>query len=47
MIVIKKEAKLPSKYKLFKIMFEPNNSLPKYKRHNHVILLKKGKLPQV
>ena len=46
-IVIKKEVKLPSKYKLFKIVFKPDNLLLKHKKYNYVIPLKKGKSSQV
>ena len=47
MIVIKKEAKLPSKYELFKIVFKPDNSLLKHRKHDYVIPLKEGKSPWV
>ena len=44
-IIIKKEAKLPNKYKLFKIIFELDNLLPKYRKYDHnIIPLKEGKL---
>ena len=46
-IIIKKEAKLPSKYELFKIIFKLDNSLLKHRKHDYVIPLEKGKLPQV
>ena len=39
----KKEAKLPSKYKLFKVIFKPDDSLPKHGKHDHVIPLEEGK----
>ena len=46
-IIIKKKAKLPSKYKLFKIVFKLNNLLSKYRKHDHIIPLKEGKLLQI
>jgi hypothetical protein len=36
---------LPKEYEQFKIVFEPDNLLPKYGKHNHVIPLIKGKEP--
>jgi hypothetical protein len=36
---------LLKEYKQFKIMFKPDNLLPKHRKHNHVIPLIKGKEP--
>jgi hypothetical protein len=36
---------LPKEYEQFKIMFEPDNLLPKYRKHDHVIPFIKGKEP--
>jgi hypothetical protein len=38
---------LLKEYEQFKIMFEPNNSLPRHGKHDHIIPLIKGKEPQV
>ena len=43
--VTKKEAKLPSEYESFKVVFEPDDSLPKHGKHDHVIPLEEGKSP--
>ena len=38
---------LPKEYKQFKKVFEPDNLLLKYGKHNHIIPLIKGKEPRV
>jgi hypothetical protein len=38
---------LLKEYKQFKIIFEPDNSLPRHGKHDHVIPLIEGKEPQV
>ena len=38
---------LPKEYEQFKEVFEPDNLLLKYSKHNHVISLIEGKEPRV